>query len=112
MRGLSASLTVLALPSRSFTLSVLPSTFSIVPRRCTGFACCAWAAGKVAAIASVAAIATSPVILIVFLRFHADDLVRRLFVDLTSHRRREAASHIERLRHHRAVRLLVGGHHD
>ena len=64
MRGLSASLIVAWLPSRSLAVIVLPSTFSIVPRTRVGLAFCAQAADPSAMVRPAAAAARRMIVLI------------------------------------------------
>src|SRR5580692_10153818 len=65
MRALSASLTCMVLPSLALTVSIEPSTFSIVPRMRTGGVCGAGAGAWANAIevANRTPIAAAPIIL-------------------------------------------------
>src|SRR5262249_44957372 len=111
IRGLSASLIVAALPSRSLAAIVLPSIFSIVPRTRVGLASCAQAAGASAMARPAATAARRMIVLIRSSLLSAAACCRR-HCRLLSERRREPAADIDVLRHDRAVRLFLRLHDD
>src|ERR1039457_3411332 len=90
---LSAIFTFSISPSRALTVSIDPSTCSTVPRTRTGLSC-----ADADTVASAAA--------------HSAPNIIRAIMTVSLHRWRAGAADIERLRHHRAIRLLFRRHDD